>query len=159
MDHLRSLFEALGLANVETFIASGNVIFDSRTKNAELLERRIEKHLKEMLGYEVATFIRTIDELNQVANHKPFSEAELNAEGNILYVGFVRVEPDQQAKAGLTALANEVNGFQVRGREMFWLRRTKAGESEYAGGLFEKKLGQPMTFRNVTTVRKLAAKF
>ena len=56
MDHLRSLLESLGLENVETFIASGNVIFDSKTKNAELLERKIAKHLKEMLGYEVASF-------------------------------------------------------------------------------------------------------
>jgi uncharacterized protein (DUF1697 family) len=153
------MFAGLGLANIETFIASGNVIFDSRTKNVQVLERRIEKHLKEMLGYEVVTFIRTIEEVRGVANHKPFPEAELNAEGNIVYVGFVRVEPDKQAKAGLTALANEVNDFQVRGREIFWLRRTKAGESEYAGGLFEKKLGQPMTFRNATTVRKIADKY
>ncbi len=159
MDYLRRLFEDLGLANVETFIASGNVIFESKTKNSELLERKIEKHLEETLGYEVVTFIRTIEEAKEVANYKSFPEVELNAEGNILYVGFVRVEPDKQAKAGLAALANEVNDFHVRGREVFWLRRTKAGESEYAGGLFEKKLGQPMTFRNATTVRKIAAKY
>lgn len=159
MDHLRSLLEALGLAKVETFIASGNVIFDSRTKDAKLLERKIEKHLKAMLGYEVATFIRTIDEVAEVANYKPFPESELNAEGNVLYVGFGGAEPDKQAGAKLLSLSNEVNDFHFRGRELYWLRRTKAGESEYAGGLFEKKLGQPLTFRNVTTVRKIAAKY
>jgi uncharacterized protein (DUF1697 family) len=159
MDHLRSLLESLSLANVETFIASGNVIFDSRTTNAKLLERKIGKHLKEMLGYEVATFIRTIEEVAAVAAYRPFQEGELTAEGNILYVGFVRVEPDQQAKLKLLSLSDEVNDFHVRGREVYWLRRTKAGESEYAGALFEKKLGQPATFRNVTTVRKIAAKY
>lgn len=159
MDHLRSLLEGLGLGNVETFIASGNVIFDSRTKNAELLERKIGKHLKKMLGYEVATFVRTIDEVAEVANHKPFPETELTAEGNVLYIGFVSAEPDQQAKAKLMSLSNEVNDFHFQGREVYWLRRTRAGESEYGGTLFEKKLGQQMTFRNATTVRKIATKY
>ncbi len=159
MDHLRSLFEFLGLSNVETFIASGNVIFDSRTKNTELLERKIAKHLEATLGYEVVTFIRTIEEVAEVANYKPFPEGELIAEGNILYVGFVATEPDKQAKAKIISLANDVDDFHFQGREVYWLRRTSAGESEYAGQLFEKKLGRPMTFRNVTTVRKIAAKY
>jgi len=159
MDHLRSLLEALGLSNVETFIASGNVIFESRTKDAKPLERKIENHLKAMLGYEVATFVRTTEEVAEVANYKPFPESELNAEGNVLYVGFGGAEPDKQAKAKLLSLSNEVNDFHFRGREVYWLRRTKVGESEYAGGLFEKKLGQPLTFRNATTVWKIAAKY
>ena len=159
MDHLRSLFESLGLSNVETFIASGNVIFDLRTKNAELLERKIGKHLKEMLGYEVVTFIRTMEEVAAVASYKPFPDAELTAEGNIIYVGFAAAEPDKQARAKLMSLSNKVNDFHFQGRELYWLRRTKAGESEYAGSLFEKRLGQPMTFRNATTVRKVAAKY
>jgi len=159
MDYLRSLLESLGLLNVETFIASGNVIFDSRTKNAASVARKIEKHLKEMLGYEVITFIRTIEEVAEVAKHKPFPEAELTADGNVLYVGFLMAEPDKQAKAKLISLSNEVNDFHFHGRELYWLRRTQAGESEYAGQLFEKKLCQPMTFRNVTTVRKIAAKY
>jgi uncharacterized protein (DUF1697 family) len=158
MDHLRSLLESLGLSNVETFIASGNVIFDSRTKN-DILERKISKHLQEMLGYEVGTFIRTIEEVAEVANYKPFPEGELTAEGNILYVGFLSAEPEKQAKAELMSLSNEVNAFHFQGRELYWLRRTKVGESEYAGQLFEKKLGQPMTFRSLTTIRKIAAKY
>ena len=40
MDHLRSLFEAIGFSNVETFIASGNVIFDSRSKDSRRWSER-----------------------------------------------------------------------------------------------------------------------
>ena len=40
MDRLRELFEALGLSNVETFIASGNVIFDSRPGTHRCSRRR-----------------------------------------------------------------------------------------------------------------------
>ena len=45
MTELKQYFEALGLANVVTFIASGNVIFETKTSDTGMLEQRIEKHL------------------------------------------------------------------------------------------------------------------
>ena len=72
MDHLRKLFEALGTSNVETFIASGNVIFDSEADDPRVLERKIEDHLQESLGYEVATFVRSTSELAGIARYRPF---------------------------------------------------------------------------------------
>jgi len=67
MDHLRLIFEAMGLKNVETFIASGNVIFDSTAKNSKALESKIEEFLQERLGYQVATFIRSTSEVGNIA--------------------------------------------------------------------------------------------
>ena len=49
MDELRRLFETHGFLNVETFIASGNVVFDTEAENAQLLEKNIEKLLQEAL--------------------------------------------------------------------------------------------------------------
>ena len=63
MDRLRSLFEELGLKNVETVIASGNVLFDSSAKDGAGLERKIERHLEEELGYAVETFVRSPAEI------------------------------------------------------------------------------------------------
>ena len=59
MDHLRTLFAQMGFADVATFIASGNVIFDSPETDTVVLERTIEDGLQDMLGYRVDTFIRT----------------------------------------------------------------------------------------------------
>jgi uncharacterized protein (DUF1697 family) len=45
MDHLRRLFEALELAEVETFIASGNVIFEAATlRNATTVKKLAAKY-------------------------------------------------------------------------------------------------------------------
>jgi hypothetical protein len=57
------------------------------------------------------------------------------------------------------SLSNEVNGLHVRGREVYWLRRTSLGVSEYQGGTLEKSIALPATFRNSTTVKKIAAKY
>ncbi len=160
MDHLRSLFEALGFANVETFIASGNVIFDSNTRNPQALERKIEKHLQGALGYEVATFIRSTSELKAVARYEPFSKAELNKGGHSLYVGFVANEPGEPAKQKLLAYCGEIDDLHVQGREVYWLcRTTRMSDSKFSGALLEKILGMQATFRNSTTVRKIAAKY
>ena len=72
MDHLRQLFESLDLTNVETFIASGNVIFEWKPANSKSLEKKIEKKLHEELGYETTTFIRTNTEVAEIEKYNPF---------------------------------------------------------------------------------------
>jgi uncharacterized protein (DUF1697 family) len=159
MDYLRRLFEAIGLSNVETFIASGNVIFDSRSKNTKALERKIEDHLQDTLGYKVTTFIRATSELVEIGHYKPFRDKELNAEGNLVYVAFLADNPSDTSKQKLLSLTTKVDALQVYGREVYWLRRTKIGESEFSGALLEKTLGMPATLRNLTTVKKIASKY
>ena len=58
MQSLRQVFESLGFSRVTTFIASGNVVFETTTKKTRALERKIERALKTALGYEVRTFVR-----------------------------------------------------------------------------------------------------
>jgi uncharacterized protein (DUF1697 family) len=159
MEHLRRLFEALDFSNVQTFIASGNVIFDSTSKSTKTLEKKIEDHLQKTLGYEVATFIRTTTEVAAVAAYKPFTDAELKADGNVLYIGFLAREPDDEAKQKVLSLITEVDDFHVAGRELYWLCRKKISDSKVSGAVLEKRLGARATLRNSTTVKKLAAQF
>jgi uncharacterized protein (DUF1697 family) len=159
MDHLRLLFETLGFSNVETFIASGNVIFSSNTKSTKTLEKKIEGCLNEALGYRVATFIRSTIELASIADYKAFDEAELNAEDNVLYIGFLADRPSDEAKQQLVPFITQVDDFHISGREIYWLRRKGIGESEFSGARLEKTFGVEATLRNSTTVRKIAAKY
>jgi uncharacterized protein (DUF1697 family) len=159
MDYLRELFAGLGFRNVETFIASGNVIFDSPSKSTKALEKKIESCLQKSLGYEVTTFIRSIAELAEIIQHKPFSDSELNANFYALYIGFMASEPSDTAKDKLMLLATKVDDFHLNGREVYWLARTKFSESDISGPLLAKTLGMPATLRNSTTVRKIVAKY
>lgn len=159
MDQLRQLFEALGFSSVETFIASGNVIFDSTSKSRKTLERKIESILQETLGYAVATFVRSTSELVNVAEYKPFADTELKADGNALYIAFTADEPRVESKRKLMKFTTEVDDFQVFGREVYWLSRKKIGESKFSGAQLERALGMPATLRNANTVKRLAAKY
>ncbi|MCM3904727.1 MAG: DUF1697 domain-containing protein [Pyrinomonadaceae bacterium] len=159
MDHLRQLFEALGFANVETFIASGNVIFDSTSKSTKTLERKIESLLEETLGYRVATFIRSTSELASIVNYKPFEESELNEDGNALYIIFTADELSTESKRKLRTFRSEVDDFHANGREVYWLSRKKISESKVSGAQLERTMGMPGTMRNANTVKRLAAKY
>src|SRR5690606_22834003 len=120
MDRLRALFEEIG-TNVETFIASGNVIFDSTARGGRSLERKIEVHLESALGYAVATFLRTPAELRTITSGLPFDDADVKA--GTVYVSFVAEPVTNAAARAVLALSNESNAFHVEGREVYWLRR------------------------------------
>lgn len=151
MARLRELFLALGFEEVSTVIASGNVLFDSRARPATL-EPRIEAHLEQALGYPVATFLRSPQELEAAAAHSP------GPSGASVYIGFTRGEPGAAAGRALRGLETAVDAFHLEGREVYWVCRTSMGQSAISSNMVERAVGMPLTFRNITTVRRLADK-
>ncbi len=158
MDDLRKLFESMGFSNVETFIASGNVLFEAKSKNALTLEQQIEKKLKEALGYEVATFLRTDTELKEIADYKSFPQAKVDA-AIAFNIAFLKEPPDEKSKQKVMALHTDMDDFHVHGRELYWLCKKKQSESTFSNAVLEKMLGKPSTIRGVATVQKIAAKY
>ena len=158
MEELRGLFDALGFTDVETFIASGNVIFRSRSKGQQALEARIETRLREALGYEVKTFIRTDAEVAAIAGYAPFDAARLRSAG-ALNVGLVAEPLGAASTKALMTLRTDIDDFHVHGREVYWLCKKKQSESTFSGGLFERTLKVGVTFRGARTMARLAAKY
>jgi uncharacterized protein (DUF1697 family) len=158
MDFLRRLFESLGFSNVETFIASGNVVFEITSRNAQALEREIEESLRQALGCEVATFIRTSAELAAVANYKPFSQSDLD-EAAALNIAFLAGGLDDKSSQRLMALRTDIDDFHVHGREIYWLCRKKQSGSKISNAVLERAVGQKSTLRGANTVKKMAARY
>ena len=156
MEQLRAAFEAIPLAGVSTFIASGNVLFESGRASAQL-ELAVEKKLKGLLGYEVATMVRTAAEIAAIVQY--VEKQGLGPGGGVtLYVGFLKSAPSAAIGKAVAALSNEVDVLAVRGSELYWRCNKNFSESTVAGPRLEKLLGRPATFRNFNTVRRLAQK-
>ena len=158
MEVLRKHFGRMGFANVETFIASGNVIFDAEDAAPAALEERIAVELEKRLGYPVATFLRTPAELAAVVRHQPFDAAVIDPEQHALYVGFLARTPAADTARKIVALRTPMDEFHVHRRELYWGCRGRLSDSAVSGAVLERTIAMPMTMRNVTTVRKLAAK-
>jgi uncharacterized protein (DUF1697 family) len=158
MDRLRALFEELGLENVATFIASGNVIFESGEDEATL-QQRISDHLHASLGYQAEAFLRTTAELAKIAACRPFPETEYTENSATLHIAFLPAAPDAAAREAIFALRGEKDDFQIADRELYWLIRGKMTDSALKGPELGKALGTSTTIRNVNTVRRLVAKY
>lgn len=153
MEQLRAIFESLRLGKVSTFIASGNVLFESGAAPAAL-ETRIETALQRALGYRVDTFLRSGPELGAIADRNPFDVAA----GDTFYVGFLRAAPDAEARRRVAALGSDVDTLDLDGRELYWRIHGRTMDSKISNAVLEKVLKAPATFRNINTVRKLALK-
>lgn len=158
MEKLRRIFSALGLKEVETFIASGNVVFASPSTGARVLQSKIEDRLQASLGYEVKTFLRSEKELAAIAAHRPFTEPRRKTAGTFC-VGLLADPLTKAAVASLLALRTTEDDFHVHDREVYWLSKKKQSESTFSNALFERTLKVRATFRGMNTIERLAARY
>ena len=156
MDALTRIFESMGMTDVESFIASGNVVFSS--KGMRGLDTRIAAGLGKALGYEVPTFVRTIEEVVAAAAHEPFPKRD--AERFPMYlVGFLSKDLDAEGVERLSALSTKDDLFHVRKRDFWWLSAHHQARPAITGRQLEKALGEPTTLRNVNTIRRMAERY
>jgi uncharacterized protein (DUF1697 family) len=157
MDELRRLFEAAGLDDAETFIASGNVVFSTKVTSTAAVEQRVEAALAKALGYEVPTFIRTTAEVAEAAARTPFSEKDVAASG--AYMAAMLKRPlDAAGKKGLAALTSAADQFIAHGSVVYWLSTLRQSETKLTLVKFERAVGCPATMRSMTSLSKLAAR-
>ena len=80
MDRLRELFRELQFDHVRSYIQTGNVFFESSEQDKPALRTRIERHLLTALGYEVATCVRTVEDLELLLTIDPFQGMSVTPE-------------------------------------------------------------------------------
>ena len=158
MQSLRQAFESLGFSSVATFIASGNVVFETTTKKTKTLERKIEKALREALGYEVRTFVRGEAELAKIVNHRPFPRSKFDEswQSNII---FLADNLNEKVKQQVNALGTNTDAFEVHRREIYWRRRRKENGALFSTVPLEKILGPAFTVRGANTIKRIVSKY
>lgn len=158
MDRLRGLFEDLGLTDVSTFIASGNVVFSDESGDVETLTDRIERHLARELGYDVATFLRSPGQLDDiVASYDPADGDESRSTTSV-YVIFLREPAGEALRSVLGNLGAPADEFRFSGAEIIWRFDGKITESPRAKGAERALRREPNTMRNINTLRRISAK-
>ena len=156
-EELRVVFQALNLADVGTFRASGNVAFTAAAEPPDRLGARIEAGLRAALGYEVPTFLREARELRAIAAHEPFDPALTASFGGKLQVGLLQAPPAKRAREAVLALAGERDRLAFGERELYWLPSGGLLDSQLDLRTIDELLG-PSTRRTKGTIEQMAAK-
>jgi uncharacterized protein (DUF1697 family) len=152
-------FEAMGLEDVATFRASGNVVFaDPEGESESKLQKRVEKELDERLGYDVAVFLRSAKEVTAIAARDPFPAKAIKASKGKPQVVLLGGKPTAKAKKAALALAPEGDLLVLEGRELHWLPTVGLSETELDTKALDAALGKGTT-RTAGTIEQIAAKY
>ena len=151
---LAAAFTAIGLHDVRTFRASGNVAFDAEEPDTERLALQIETGLGEQLGYAVPTFVRTAAEVHAIAAHEPFTQRS-GAEGGKLQVGLLASAPSKAAAAEVLAMDADCDRLALGVRELYWLPIGGLSDWDLDLKAIERLLGG-ITVRTMGTIEQMA---
>lgn len=152
MKELAAVLEGLGLRGVETYIQSGNVVFQGKAVDTALLSKKIGAAISKSHGFEPWVRLLEMPMLEQVIRGNPYPEAE--AAPGTLHVHFLATVPPRPNLDGLEKLRAASERFQLAGDVLYLHAPDGIGRSKLAAAL-ERLLGVPMTSRNWNTVRKL----
>lgn len=156
MEALRGVYESLRLENPQTYLQSGNVVFETRDRDLASLARRIESGIEQHFGFRSDVIIRTASELRSVIAKNPFA-ARSNIEPSKLLVTFLAGDCGKEAQQNLLSVKTESEEMRIDGRELYIYFPLGMGRSKLSPALIEKKLKATGTGRNWNTVTNLLA--
>ncbi len=151
MADLADFFRDNGYENVSTFIASGNVIFDSRTRpEIAALEDAFEREFL----FRSEVFLRSGDEVRSVLERAPLPGA-----GHVVEVSFLERHPDAEAADELERTAVGPEELLVSGAEVFFVRVGGGAPTTHKESDSMRILGLKMTRRGLATVARIHDRF
>ena len=156
MDALQRVYEAMGLSDVRTLLASGNVVFRSRSKDREQLVKRIMQEIERQLGLHVEVIVRTLAEVETIVERGPVLSPR--ADKAKLHVMFLGGMPDAAAQVTLAKWHQDSKlpeMLEMRGPEIYLYYTNGVGRSKLSNAVIEGKLGVAGTARNWNTITKL----
>ena len=153
MKALKRLVEALGHADVTTYIQSGNVVLRAAKGTPSTLARAIEEGISRDLGVDARALVRTAEELADVIDANPFLQTD--ADPAKLHVTFLADEPDANRLRDVDPGAFEPDQFHVRGREIYLHCPGGYGRTKLNNAFWERRTSQAATTRNWKTATKL----
>jgi uncharacterized protein (DUF1697 family) len=154
MPALRERLTAAGLADVRTYLQSGNIVLSSDAPPGEL-GRECERQIAEGFGLDIAVLARTRDELAKVVDTNPLAKVATNPKR--YQVSFCSVEPSRELVERLRSLAVPPERFVAIGRELYAWHPGGVARSRLWAELGGRRLGVTATSRNWSTVTTLLA--
>lgn len=150
-DELISVFVDLGFADVDTFLASGNVLFTS-TPPADA--RMIAAALEDALGYPVPTTVRSSNEVHRIAERTPFSSEDIAAVDGRPQVILLFTPPTDAQRQAVLDRAHPADRLVFDAQELHWLPPGGISDSALNLNAISRELG-PITVRTANTMVRL----
>ncbi|TRC71849.1 DUF1697 domain-containing protein [Mesorhizobium sp. WSM4307] len=154
MADLKAMAEGLGLRNVRTLVATGNLVFEAERTATAALEKRLEAAFETAFGRHVDIIVRGAGDWRKLASRNPFP-TESEEAGDQVAVRVMRKPVAEDVLSGLQAYAAEDEKVLLIGGDIWLVFSRERPSSRLLAAANHKRLGKG-TSRNWNTVRKLA---
>lgn len=154
MAELRAHLAELDFQNVQTYIQSGNIIFQYADTPHPELEEMIHNKIKEKYGFEVPTLVKQAEDFGYVIQNNPFLE-EPEKDIKRQYITFLAETPAREHANNINAEDYLPEEYVLDGDVIFFFSPSGYGRARMNNNFFEKKLKVKATTRNWKTVNKL----
>jgi uncharacterized protein (DUF1697 family) len=156
MADLRALFIEIGFEDARTLLNTGNVVFHSKNKTTDNVEKLLETEFAKRVCQQTEFFVRTAEEWKSIIVRNPMTDEARRDPGHLLVVLLKRAPTNQEVDALRAAIVG-LETVEADGKQAYIFYPAGIGTSKLTAKLIEKKLGTPGTGRNWNTVLKLAA--
>lgn len=154
MNELKQLLEKLGFSAIQTYIQSGNVVFQTAITDVKKIENMISNGIKDRFKYEVPVLVLDQIEFIKIIDENPFILDDLKDLSH-LHVTFLSDVPRMETYTEIKYLDYKPDEFQLVNRAVYLYCPLNYSKSKLTNGFFEKKLGVEATTRNWKTVTVL----
>ena len=153
MAELRSLAESLGWGSVQTWLQSGNLLFDAEEPDAAVHEARLEQELRRAFGFEIEAIVRGRGAWRDCLAGNPFPDAARSAPSYLML--FVSKRPPVDgAEADIAA---RLDLPVRRAGDALWVRFREGRSMGNVKLPWDRLIGSPATSRNWRTAAKIAS--
>lgn len=154
MEVLRALYESLGLRNPQTYVQSGNVVFQADDEALPELPLRIQKAIERKFGFQPAVIVRTLAELRDVVARNPFAARD-GIEPSKFLVTFLPIHPTPESREKVLDIDTKPEELRIDGRELYIYFPNGMARPKLSFPVIDRALGMSGTGRNWNTVLKL----
>lgn len=149
MADLKNLYEGLGFKNVQTYIQSGNVVFEHREATATDLQQIIFDAIQNHYGFEVPNIILSLQVVETALKKNPFKDIDK------MYFTFLAETPTKENIEKLYTYSFDEEYYELIDKVVYFHSPNGAGRAKMSNNFFENKLKVMATSRNLNTTRKL----
>lgn len=154
MIDLKAHLQELNFRNIQTYVQSGNVIFQHGVRTPKQLENEIEKKILEKYGFHVPTLVILSSELESVLNNNPFLN-EPDKDPSRMYVTFLFEIPKSQLVGKIEYERYSPEQCVLAGKIIYLFSPGGYGRAKMNNNFFENKLKVSATTRNWKTINNL----
>lgn len=154
-----TFFEGLGFTGVQVVLASGNIIFESSSEDADALAGRIEKALPQKLGFRRSAIVRSEAELQNIIDLNPFQgvEQDHNKEKYLL-ITFFRHETSPPFTLPHTPENKPYTLLGQLDAAVYGVVDLTSGKTPDYMSWLEKQFGKDITSRTPKTIRLILSR-